>query len=120
MPQLDLLQAIVNAIEGHGVTYIGQVPQGTDLPYFVVSPVPAQVDYYFGGSLDFTRVQIDQFYRWTGSFATAYADNALIRTALDTLPLGGVMMRQVSTPGFIIEEGRVLHLLQMWEWHEVI
>jgi hypothetical protein len=129
MPELDMLKAVVAAIEGIQPTFIGAAPQvltvgGVQvpiaLPYFVVhANIPGRPSYYFGGSVDAHRIQIDQFYRWTGQHDDAYSDNAAIASALDGEALGGVMMKRVTLPAAVIEEGKTLHMFQTWEWEEV-
>lgn len=119
MGQLDILKAVVAEIEAIQPAYIGLAPQGTALPYIVIHVLTGRPSYYFGGSVDSHRIQIDQFYRWEGNHDDAYADNEFIRATLDGEALGGVMMRRISLPSARVEDGTTLHMWQEWEWQEV-
>ena len=115
--ELTLLQAIEGALDSIGTVYLLVAPQGTTLPYIIVTPLPAPLVRYFGGRLEYIQIQIDQYYKWTGAMSTAWTDHESIITALDTVALGGIAMKQLTTPLVTVEDGKVLRLMSQWEWH---
>ena len=97
-----------------------QAPQDALFPYFVIQMLPGTPHYVFGGgAIERTRVQISQYYEWTGQAEQAIIDNAAIVAALDVSQLtgDGIMMQRLTTPGLTIQDnGEVLQVVQDWQF----
>jgi len=112
---VQILSDLKDVLDAVHTTYIGMAPHGAALPHIVINGLPSPVSYFFGGSIDFVGVQVSQFYVFDGDLNTAYLENEQIAALLDAQPIGGIIIKRVTTPGYLID-GRVLHLSQRWEW----
>ncbi len=117
MPLNALLTAMFALLNPIRTTHHLQAPQDQGRPYFVVQLIEGGVLYCFGGaSIERQRVQITQYYDWTGKPTQALTDNAAIVAALDlqSLTPAGIIMRRLSKPQQEIQKGRVLQVHQDW------
>lgn len=113
---LDAIHALVDPII---TMYRVQAPQGVAPPYAVLSVISGRPGYIFGGSsIEFVTLQIAQYYPWAGETAQALADHLAIKEALDLQPLTdcGIVLSRLAGPRIRIEQPRMLHLSQDWEF----
>ncbi|KKL88358.1 hypothetical protein LCGC14_1925550 [marine sediment metagenome] len=120
------LSAVFTLLNPIRTTYHSEAPQDAARPFFVLQPLPGPVAYCFGTSaIEQPRLQISQYYDWTGQSEQAVTDNVAIIAALDrqTLTADGIMMQRINQPAIQVLGGgpgstgpRVLQMRQDWKF----
>lgn len=113
-----LLAVITDKIDAIQPCYRLQAPQNVKLPYIVLTPVGGSEGYCFDDKgIEFLRLQISQFYDWTGNTEDGLADNVDIVAALDreSLTDDGIILRRITAPRLTVLDGKVLQITQDWE-----
>ena len=119
MALASFLSAVYTAINGIQTTYHLQAPQDATPPFFILQPIAGPVLYCFGtDAIEQPRLQITQYYDWTGQSEQAVTDNVAIAAALDrqTLTVDGIMMQRLNQPTTQVLEGDILQMRQDWKF----
>ncbi len=119
---IELIVAKLN-LENLPQVYADQAPQGSTLPYIVVSRVNPQLDRYFGGVIQKVDFQIKQYYI---KYSQSQMDAAKIhnQTIEDTLELQHFdatdncrITHKIAPYRVNIEDDNNFNLVQTWNFY---
>ena len=119
MALATFLSAVYTLLNPIRTTYHLEAPQDAARPYFILQPLGGPVAYCFGAdAIEQPRLQISQYYDWTGQSEQAVTDNAAIVAALDRQALtgDGIMMQRINEPAAQVQDGTVLQMRQDWKF----